>query len=313
MEKTDLRSPWITASAPVLKVLSALRGQGRYSSRKGVYCPTNAIYWLIKTQKGTGKTLIVTNLADTGKKKLRQINATVEATFVHDLVRGRDVSRWNWNSEMKIILPQDPDRPSTAIAAEKLKVKFPKTFAFFNGFEKEIRACALLAQFFDPTKDPFYSSYNVGSYTYAPFKVVWKEICQEIEAVVIEDPNRSVIPDHKLVMVAFDKAEPAYFLSGLLNSTPVGLFVRSYAVQTSISGHIFDYVAFPQFDSKNFIHLDVVKHARDLHSAKFDSVPEAEARLDQAVALALGIPQSNSKLMRKELQVLRGGAIAKAA
>ena len=139
-----------------------------------------------------------------------------------------------------IILPQDPDHPATAVPIESLKVKFPKTFAFFKGFEKEIWACALLAQFFDPKSDPFYSSYNVGGYTYAPFKVVWKEICLEIEAVVIEDPDRSVVPDHKLVMVAFDKAEPAYFLLGLLNSIPIGLFVRSYAVQTSISGHIFD-------------------------------------------------------------------------
>jgi SAM-dependent methyltransferase len=313
VEKTDLRSPWITASAPVLKVLSTLRGQGRYSSRKGVYCATNAVYWLTKSQKGTGKTLVVTNLADSGKKQLRQVTTAVESTFVHDLVRGKDVGRWNWDSEIKILLPQDPAHPSTAVPTETLKVKFPKTFAYFKGFEKEIRACALLAQFFDPTTDPFYSSYNVGTYTYAPFKVVWKEICQEIEAVVIEDPGRSVIPDHKLVMVAFDKAEPAYFLSGLLNSIPVGLFVRSYAVQTSISGHIFDYVAFPQFDSKDSAHRDVAKYARDLHSAKASDVVDLEERLDQAVALVLTVPQSHLKLMRKELQILRGGAVAKAA
>ncbi len=309
VEKTDLRSPWITASAPVLKVLSALRGQGRYSSRKGVYCPTNAIYWLTDCKKGAGKTLVVTNLSDTGKKKLRQVTAAVEPTFVHDLVRGKDVGRWRWNTATKIILPQDPAHPSTAVPVDTLKVKFPKTFVFFKGFEKEIRACALLAQFFNPKVDPFYSSYNVGGYTYAPFKVVWKEICREIESVVIEDPDRSVVPDHKLVMVAFDKAEPAYFLSGLLNSIPVGLFVRSYAVQTSISGHIFDYVAFPQFDSKDATHRDIAKHARDLHSAKAVAVAELEERLDQAVALALYIPQANLKVMRKELNILRGGAV----
>lgn len=279
----------------------------------GVYCPTNAIYWLTDCKKGAGKTLVVTNLSDTGKKKLRPVTAAVEPTFVHDLVRGKDVGRWRWETATKIILPQDPTHPSTAVPVDTLKVKFPKTFAFFKGFEKEIRACALLAQFFNPKVDPFYSSYNVGGYTYAPFKVVWKEICQEIESVVIEDPDRSVIPDHKLVMVAFDKAEPAYFLSGLLNSIPVGLFVRSYAVQTSISGHIFDYVAFPQFDSKDATHRDIAKHARDLHSAKAVAIAELEEKLDQVVALALQIHQANLKVMRKELQILRGGAVAEAA
>lgn len=308
VEKNDLRSPWITASVPVLKVLLSLRGQGRYSSRKGVYCPTNAIYWLTKSQNGPGKTIVVTNLADSGKKKLRQVTVAVESTFIHDLVRGKDVSRWNWGSEIKIILPQDPDHPSTAVPVDKLKVKFPKTFSFFKGFEEEIRACALLAQFFDPGSDPFYSSYNVGDYTYAPFKVVWKEICQEIEAVVIEDPDRLVIPDHKLVMVAFDQAEPAYFLSGLLNSIPVGLFVRSYAVQTSISGHIFDYVALPQFDIKSTMHREIVKYARELHSADVDDIIELEEKLDKVVAAVLGIPMKNLEILRKELRILRGEA-----
>jgi hypothetical protein len=212
VEKNDLRSPWITGSKPVLKVLSELRGLGAYSARKGVYCPTNAIYWLTECHKGPGGTFVITNLSDTGKTKLRKVTAAVETTFVHDLVRGRDVSRWRWTSQTKIILPQHPDHPASAVSVETLKLKYPKTFAYFKGFEKEIRACGLLGQFFDPATAPFYSSYNVGGYTYAPFKVVWKEISQEIEAAVIEDPNRSVIPDHKLVMVAFDYAEPAYFL-----------------------------------------------------------------------------------------------------
>ena len=120
VDKNDPRSPWISASEPVLKVLMLLRGHGAYDSRKGVYCPTNAIYWLSASQKGSGKTLVVTNLADTGKKKLRQVTATVEAGFVHDLVRGKDIGKWGWESEMRIILPQDPAQPSRAVPENTL-------------------------------------------------------------------------------------------------------------------------------------------------------------------------------------------------
>jgi hypothetical protein len=84
-------------------------------------------------------------------------------------------------------------------------------------------------------------------------------------------------------------------------------------VQTSICGHIFDYVAFPQFDSKDATHRDIAKHARDLHSAKALAVAEPEEKLDQAVALALRIPQANLKVPGKERQILRGGAVAEAA
>lgn len=307
VEKNDLRSPWITASAPVLSVLIDLRGHAGYDSRKGVYCATNAVYWITECSKGPGRTLLVTNLADTGKKKVRQVTVAVEDSFVHELVRGKDVGRWTWRSEMKLILPQDPEQPSKAVTEGSLKVNYPKTFGFFKSFEKEIRDCALLAQFFDPGVDPFYSSYNVGSYTYAPFKVVWKEICREIEAVVIEDPNRSIVPDHKLVMVAFDLPEPAYFLAGLLNSTPLGLFVRSYTVRTSISGHVFDYVALPQYDSKDPGHQKIVQLARDCHRTAGGRRAEIEEELERAVGTALAIPPENLQVMKDELQMLRSG------
>jgi hypothetical protein len=306
VEKNDPRSPWITASKPVLKALTDLSGSSTYTSRKGVYCPTNAIYWITNAQKGPGKALIVTNLADTGKKKVRKVTVAVEDAFVNRLVRGKDIGRWIWKSEFQIILPQDPDYPSKAMSEGTLKIKFPKTFGYFKSFEKEIRNCALLKQFFDPQVDPFYSSYNVGEYSYAPYKVIWKEICPEIEAAVIAE-GENVIPDHKLVLVSFDQPEPAYFLSALLNSSPVSLFVRSYTVQTSISGHIFDYVALPQYSKGNNLHQKIATLAADCHLKSGSKLAVLEAELDELVADILGISAANVKIMRDELDLLRGG------
>jgi hypothetical protein len=311
VDKNDLRSPWITGALPVLDVLTALQGHTvAYNSRKGVYCPTNAIYWIDKWQKGPAKTTLITNLADTGKTEVRKITVAVESTFLHRLIRGKDTARWAWESKFKIILPQDPEQPSKALPESTLKIKYPKTFEFFKQFEKPIRKCALLAQFFDPKVDPFYSSYNVGSYTYAPFKVVWKEICAEIEAVVVASNSETIIPDHKLVLVAFHSEAPAYFLSGILNSSPIGLFVRSYAIQGSISGHIFDYVAIPEYSPKDRLHDKVVELAKQSHAATIagetGQLERLEEKLDQTVAEVLRIPAAKLKVMRDELQLLRG-------
>lgn len=311
VDKNDPRSPWITGTLPVLDVLSVLHGNSAatYSSRKGVYCPTNTIYWLDSWQRGPGDKLIVTNLADSGKKAVRKVTVAVEPTFVHKLVRGKDIQRWTWRSELKIILPQDPDQPSKALPERTLKVEYPKTFGYFKEFEKQIRNCALLAQFFDPKDDPFYSSYNVGSYTYAPFKVVWKEICPEIEAAVIAEDGETIIPDHKLVLVAFNAEEPAYFLSGILNSAPIGLFVRSYAIQTSISGHIFDYVRVPEYSAKDVSHRKVVQLAKKCHLASREArqdLSAIEEALDGTVAEILHISSEKLTFIRDELQFLRG-------
>ena len=282
-----------------------------YNSRKGVYCPTNTVYWIRDWQNGPDKTTIITNLAKTGKKKaVEKVTVGVESAFVHRLVRGRDVARWTWASQFKIILPQDPEHPSKAVAEGTLKTKYPKTYEYFRQFEEPIRKCALLAQFFDPKVDPFYSSYNVGSYTYAPFKVVWKEICPEIESVVVASEDEAIIPDHKLVLVAFQSRAPAYFLSGILNSSPVGLFVRSYTMQTSISGHIFDYVAIPGYSSKDPLHCKVAELAEECHAASSAGqtglIEGLEERLDRAVAEVLSIPTAKLKVMRDELKLLRG-------
>jgi len=308
VEKNDLRSPWITGSAAALKALNKLSGQATYGSRKGVYCATNAIYWLTDVHKGAGGNVVISNLANSGKKVVKKLSAAVETEFVHKLVRGKDVGRWNWTAGLSVILPQDPAQPSKAVSEAALKVKYPKTFAYFKKFEGDIRACALLGQFFNPASDPFYSSYNVGTYTYAQFKVVWKEICPEIEAAVIEDLDRDVIPDHKLVLVAFGSAEPAYFLCGLLNSAPIGLFVRSYAVQTSISGHIFDYVALPEYASKNPLHQKVARLAKECHSAAGSKLASKETELDEAVASLLAISAGDMKTIHDELRTLRASA-----
>jgi hypothetical protein len=315
VDKNDPRSPWITGTLPVLDVLSILQGNSSktYGSRKGVYCPTNAIYWLDSSQPGPGGKLIVTNLADSGKKTVRKVTAAVESTFVHKLVRGKDIQRWSWRSELKIILPQDPEQPSKALPERMLKIEYPKTFGYFRDFEKPIRNCALLAQFFDPEVDPFYSSYNVGSYTYAPFKVVWKEICPEIEAAVIAEAGETIIPDHKVVLVAFGSEEPAYFLCGLLNSAPIGLFVRSYAVQTSISGHIFDYVRVPEYSEKNTLHTKIAQLARKCHLASQNGrqdLSDLEGALDEAAAEILNVSPAKLVFIRDELQFLRGDEFA---
>ena len=308
VDKNDPRSPWITGTLPVLDVLSVLHGNSAatYGSRKGVYCPTNTIYWLDSWQLGPGDKLIVTNLADSGKKTVRKMTTAVEPAFVHKLVRGKDIQRWNWRSEFKVILPQDPEQPSKAMPESTLKVEYPKTFAYFKEFERQIRKCALLAQFFDPEVDPFYSSYNVGSYTYAPFKVVWKEICPEIEAAVIAEDGETIIPDHKLVLVAFNSEEPAYFLSGILNSAPIGLFVRSYAVSTSISGHIFDYVRVPAYVEKDALHRKVAQLAKKCHQAGKQDLSDLEQTLDESAAEILKLSSAKLSFIRDELQFLRG-------
>jgi hypothetical protein len=208
--------------------------------------------------------VVVKNLANSGKKSVEQVEVAVEGTFLYPLLRGKDVRAFSSAHAIWILLPQDPGNPARGLPEGTLKTRYPKTYSFFYKFKDEIKNCALFKQWFKEGRDPFYSSYNVGAYTFAPYKVLWKEVAKNIQAAVVEGAN--YVPDHKLVLVGLDSRDEAYYLCAILNSTPVSRFVESYSIQTSISGHIFEYVTIPTFaPDKNDTHRRLAALGKEAH------------------------------------------------
>lgn len=298
IDANDRYSPWLTARRETVHALNKVRGRSDYNARKGVYCPTNGVYWIVDARPVGKAKFLITNLADTGKKRVQQVTQSVEREFVHPLVRGKDVSRWSWASELKIILPQDPTDPAKALPEHELKKHFPETFSYFKRYEADLRSCALLKQFFDPKTDPFYSSYNVGDYTFKSYKVVWKEISSEVQAAVIDSEAFTVIPDHKLVMVGFESLDAAHFLCSMINASPIRVLVRAYAVQTSISGHVCEYACLPTYSPSAPSHGALVSLSKACHKAAakgdWKTVAGLESEIDKAAAKLWGI--SNDEL-----------------
>ena len=125
------------------------------------------------------------------------------------------------------------------------------------------------------TNAPFYAVYNVGSYTFAPYKVIWAEQSGTFEAAVAaagEVPllgQRPYIPDHKIFFVEFQEAEPAYFLCGLLTSSLVKEFVDSHNISIQV-GDIFKHMSLPFFDRTQQAHrrlAQLVEQAHQEHDA----------------------------------------------
>ena len=306
VDQADRTSPWLTCTKEVLQGINKVRGSSSYVARKGVYCPTNAIYWITDAVPLDSGHILISNLADTGKKRVKKVSKAVEPDFIHRLVRGKDISRWKWSTQMHIILAQDREKPSKAVPEKRLKKHFPKTFAYFKQFEEDIRSCALLRQYFDPEKDPFYSCYNVGEYTFRPVKVLWKEISPEPQAVVLDSESEMIVPDHKLVLVSFESSDSAHFLCAVLNSSPIRLLVRSYAVQTSISGHVLSYANIPQYVHDNELHKHLSNLSSESHAAarRGDTaqVSEIEADIDKQTARLWGLTADEVRAMQAELR-----------
>ncbi|MGA7385568.1 MAG: hypothetical protein WBW81_13005 [Methylocella sp.] len=192
-------SPWLTGRRKALSHLTNVIGHSDYVGRYGSHTHLNGVYWVeIVTTRKDGS-ILISNLHDCGKRKVKNVNVVIEPDFLFPLIRGRDVARWSAKPSCFILLPQDPSDPAKGLPQRQMERSFPKTLSFFRQFEEELRNRSGFRQFFDPNISPFYSVYNVGPYTFSEHKVCWREVAPDLSAAVCSSLDNKVATfDHNL-------------------------------------------------------------------------------------------------------------------
>ncbi len=307
---TKESSPWLTASKQTLPSIQKVVGKSDYKATAGCCTWLNGVYWIrVLDERPTGE-LLIENLHDIGKVQVKKTPATIEPDLVYPLLRGRDVQRWRSEASINIVLPQDP-QTRKGIPEAEMKRCWPKTFAYFKQFEGDpqkpergtLRGRSGYRRYFKPS-DPFYSIYNVGSYTMAEWKVVWREQSSTFQAAFAGKKSQQVIlPDHKLMMVQCSSQQEADFLVGMLNSSPSRLAIHSYVISTSTSTHILQNIAVPRFRETNDIHLRMAVLSRQCHVAanNGDQLTVLEAEIDEAAAEVWDITSVELKTIQEAL------------
>ena len=154
----------------------------------------------------------------------------------------------------------------------------------------------------------FYFIYSVKDYTFAPYKVVWKEQSSELQCAVVSSFNHKVIiPDHKLMLVAFDNESESHYLCSVLNSTPSRFVVASYAINVQLGPHLLDNIKIPKYDQKNEIHRELARLSRQCHEkvAAGISVTDLEEQIDELAAELWGLSTEELKDIKDSLEEIR--------
>lgn len=205
--------------------------------------------------------IVIRNVHDAGKISVEPVQTTIEPDLLYPLLRGRDVQRWKANPSVNIVLAQDPEA-RTGIAESVMRDNLPLTYEYLSRFKPQMLVRAAFRKFYEPS-DPFYSMYNIGSYTLAPWKTVWRQQASVMTAAVCGPINgRPVVPNHKLTLVPTETPEEAHYLCAVLNSTVVAAVVKGYTIPTGITTHVLDHVAVPRFDPTNPGHAELAELAR---------------------------------------------------
>ena len=311
VDRTDKTSAWITARRAAIKALHNVLGGSAYSAHEGSNTGgANAVYWVEVLASRPGGLTIVANITEGARKKVPQTQASIETELLYPLLRGRDVSRWNATPSSHILMVQDP-ATRRGILAQTMARKYPKAFSYLSKFEDVLRKRAAFKRYFRET-DPYWSMFNISPFTFAPWKVVWREVASELDAAVVFESDvcgskKSIIPDHTCILVECETREEAHFLCAVMNSSPARLAIRNYIVLHP-DPHVLDNVNVPKFCCGDKAHVRLAELSEAAHNAAAASnsneVRRTEGEMDRWAAEVWGLSDAEVSEIKKSLEEL---------
>ena len=167
-----------------------------------------------------------------------------------------------------MIVPQDPGDPTRAYPEQQLQKDCPKTYGYLKRFDRELRNRSGYQQILSKREREFYGVMDIGTYTFAPWKVVWREQASTMTASVVGPKDgKPVVPDHKLMLVDCASEDEAHFVCACLNSSIGQMVAVSYAVEIQMDPHILEHIRIPRFDPKNPVHCRLAELSMQAHEA----------------------------------------------
>ncbi|HHW40560.1 MAG TPA: N-6 DNA methylase [Syntrophomonadaceae bacterium] len=310
VNRSDATSAWLTARQKALQALHKVIGNSPYSAHEGANTGgANGIYWVEVTGRRPGGLVIISNVTEGARRNVHSTQAAVEPDLLYPLLRGRDVKRWSAIPSAHILMTQDPET-RIGINEEFMKNRHPKTYAYLKRSETILRARRTQAIRRLMERGPFYSIFGVGKYTFAPWKVVWREVANELDAAVIGEQDvfgtkKSVVPDHTCVLVACDVREEAHYICAIINSAPARLAIRNYIVLHP-DPHILNNVNIPKYSPRDNIHLHLAHLSEAAHQAAAGGneaeVQRIEAEIDYFAAQLWGLTEQELSDIKQSLE-----------
>nr|WP_315467653.1 N-6 DNA methylase [uncultured Undibacterium sp.] len=273
-------SPWAVLPIGRFSTLKALSGACTWiSGRKGITTDLNGVFF-VSVNEDNGALVQISSRPHAGKKELGPVKiAWVEPALLYPLIKGASdfescyLRLNNPNRVDEVLYTFVPnigiDRANyDASETEMNSTQLKKTKGWFTAYKVLLEARSTYRR--QMKGAPFYNVYNVGDYTFQPWKVVWPEMSTRFYAAVAGSSTvpvvgvRPYVPDHKVYFAGFDEKEPAYFLCGLLNTPMVREWIESHIVSIQM-GDVFKHMNLPQYDATSTAHVALSKLVEKSH------------------------------------------------
>lgn len=251
--------------------------------RKGITADLNGVYFVpVLNENTSNRTVQIQSRPEAGKKDIGVARTYwIEPDWLFPLIKGAsDFSPCYLDPKDRLfaIVPNKGIRRSDYIESEAhYRTSMPKLHAYFSNFQNLLSDRSTWKGRMKATGAPNYAIYNVGDFTFKPWKVIWAEMSGSFSAAVAGSANvpimgsRPYVPDHKIFFVAMDHEAEAYYLCGILNSRTVAEYVESHNVAIQI-GDIFKHMRLPQYQSTDSLHSKLVALVKKAHAENDDAL-----------------------------------------
>ena len=302
----DKSSPWITVKKECLPGLQKALGKSGYRARVGVFSGgLNGCFWINILQDIPPKHFLIENLYDSGKKTVEHRTAKIEKDLIYPFVRSRDIKKWNLSPSAYLLLVNQTTKLA-AIPEKVMKSQYPDTFAYLKTFEKQLlqRKGYTVKRLMET--GPFYAISEVGPYTIAPIRVLWRQMLPQLRMAValpINDKylgNKVMVTQHVVTQVVLDTETEAFYFSALGNSSIASLINTSYSTAKSFgTPQLLDYLKIPHFIEKDRLHQEIAELGRKACEAAAasdrETVAQIEKDIDNTAAKLWGITSNELK------------------
>jgi hypothetical protein len=279
----SITGPWRTTT-PEESGPSSLEGPNAYKPVLGFNANPYGVFWLEVRQQLSGGLADVRNLPELGKSAIPAVSAILEAEPIYPAVRGADIQPWRATPRIHVLAVQDPVA-RYGYPEELLRARWPRVSEYLEQFREILLERALYRRYHQQSARPYYSQFNMAASAFAPYKVVWRRMTNDIAAAVIstwDGPlgRKIVLPLETTAFIGVETAEEAHYLCAYLNSSAVRSFVKSFSAAGRGFGtpSTIGRVRIPKFDPANATHRALAAISLECHKS-----PEAHSEMDELV------------------------------
>jgi len=253
-----INSGWITELPEDMKYSRQILGENNYTARTGVFTGgANGIFWLSITQETPRDTVMVSNITDRAKNKMRSVSAELEKDYVFPFLTGNELDFWHYAYTKYILCPHTSQSKMYPVGKDVLR-QLPKMEAYLLSFKKELEDRKGFTSMDEQIhQDYYYTLQRIGEYTFSRYKVCWRYISKSFTPAVVEYADdkylgtKTIIGNEKIIFIGLDDCDEAYYLCGIISSTPYRKTIENYMVGTQITPSIINKLRIPSFNRDN--------------------------------------------------------------